>query len=223
MSQPDLYARLGLQRGAPLARIKAAYRKLAMLCHPDQGGDPDEFKEIQEAYDVLSDEAQRLHYDATGQWGKQPDNELAEVFPFLADMFDMALSKAPHPERVDMLRLTMLEIDKIFLHNDEQRRALHVAQGRFRKAKGRAHRKSAGPSIIEMTVDSKLRDIQANLDAMARVEATAAKARKLLEDHSYIFDPGVQSVDPQQYTLQRGELQRLANLMAAGGVYMRRR
>lgn len=63
----SLYDRLGVERGASTADIKKAYRKLALEHHPDKGGDPEQFKHIQKAYEVLSDDQKRGFYDATGQ------------------------------------------------------------------------------------------------------------------------------------------------------------
>lgn len=66
--EKDFYARLGVPKDADAAAIKKAYRKLARTYHPDQNaGDPkaeSTFKEIGEAYAVLSDTEQRQQYDA---------------------------------------------------------------------------------------------------------------------------------------------------------------
>lgn len=59
----DYYSILGVNRKASDSEIKKAYRKLASQHHPDRGGDPDKFKEVQEAYDVLSDLKTRSEYD----------------------------------------------------------------------------------------------------------------------------------------------------------------
>ena len=62
----DLYQRLGLSRGASADEVKKAYRALAREHHPDKGGDPEMFKGIQEAHEVLSDDRRRQMYDMTG-------------------------------------------------------------------------------------------------------------------------------------------------------------
>ena len=66
----DYYKTLGLSKGAGTDEIKKAYRKLALQYHPDRNkGDKDaenKFKEISEAYAVLSDDEKRKQYDAFG-------------------------------------------------------------------------------------------------------------------------------------------------------------
>ena len=71
----DYYEILGLEREADAKAVKSAYRKLAMQYHPDQNqGDPaaeEKFKEISEAYEVLSDNDKRQIYDRYGHDGLQ--------------------------------------------------------------------------------------------------------------------------------------------------------
>jgi len=63
----DHYKILGVNRGASKEEIKRAYRKLAHQYHPDKkGGDEKKFKEINEAYQVLSDVQKRAQYDQFG-------------------------------------------------------------------------------------------------------------------------------------------------------------
>ena len=63
---PDYYKTLGVSRNATSDEIKKAYRKLARTHHPDAGGDEARFKEINEAYEVLSDDKKRKLYDQYG-------------------------------------------------------------------------------------------------------------------------------------------------------------
>lgn len=79
MSEKDLYNVLGVARTATSDELKKAYRKLARQYHPDVNKAPDagaKFTEVQEAYDVLSDEKKRRYYD---QFGVVPGSAAAEA------------------------------------------------------------------------------------------------------------------------------------------------
>lgn len=70
MATQDFYTILGVPKSASADEIKKAYRKLAHQYHPDKtGGDEAKFKEINEAYQTLSDSQKRAHYD---QFGSAP-------------------------------------------------------------------------------------------------------------------------------------------------------
>lgn len=70
---PDYYKTLGVPRTASQDEIKKAFRKLARTHHPDAGGDETKFKEINEAYEVLSDEKKKALYD---QYGTANENQI---------------------------------------------------------------------------------------------------------------------------------------------------
>ena len=64
----DYYNVLGVDKKATKDDIKKAFRKLAHKYHPDKGnGNESKFKEITEAYSVLSDDKKRREYDTYGQ------------------------------------------------------------------------------------------------------------------------------------------------------------
>ena len=77
MAERDFYEVLGVERSASKEEIKKAYRKLAMKYHPDRNpGDAaaeEKFKEIQKAYDILSDEEKKAAYDQFGHAGVDPN------------------------------------------------------------------------------------------------------------------------------------------------------
>jgi molecular chaperone DnaJ len=90
----DYYEVLGVSRGAAADEVKRAYRQLARKYHPDVNKEPDaetRFKEITEAYEVLSDDRKRQLYDQFGHAGPQGGGAGGfEGFPFgdISDLFE---------------------------------------------------------------------------------------------------------------------------------------
>ena len=84
MAQKDYYQVLGLQKGAGADEIKKAFRKLAVKYHPDKNpGDTaaeERFKEINEAYAVLSDPQKKTQYDQFGSTGFHQRYSQEDIF-----------------------------------------------------------------------------------------------------------------------------------------------
>lgn len=80
----DYYEVLGVDKDADAATIKKAYRKLAIKNHPDRNPDDpeaeDRFKEVSEAYAVLSDEEKRRRYDQFGHAGIDQQYSAEDIF-----------------------------------------------------------------------------------------------------------------------------------------------
>ncbi len=84
MPEKEYYKTLGVEKKASEEEIKKAYRKLAMKYHPDRNkGDKkaeDKFKELSEAYAVLSDKEKRKQYDTVGSAGFQQRYSQEDIF-----------------------------------------------------------------------------------------------------------------------------------------------
>ena len=122
----DYYQILGVSRDASPEEIRKAYHKLAHRYHPDKGGDEKKFKEIAEAYQVLSNKEKRTQYDRFGQTfegaGSQPgfdpgvfwSNIRGEDFDFgmnLEDIFEDFLGFTKTGRRRDINRGKDIEIE----------------------------------------------------------------------------------------------------------------
>ncbi|KAF5733347.1 dnaJ 1 mitochondrial-like [Tripterygium wilfordii] len=91
----DYYSVLGVSKNANKTEIKSAYRKLARVYHPDvnkESGAEDKFKEIGNAYEVLSDDQKRSIYDNYGEDGLKGSNmgmgDFGNPFDLFSSIFD---------------------------------------------------------------------------------------------------------------------------------------
>jgi molecular chaperone DnaJ len=115
VSKRDYYEILGVDRNADEATLKKAYRKLAMKYHPDRNPDNKEaeqkFKEINEAYEVLSDKEKRSMYDQFGHAGVNGNGQggfsggfsgfggFEDIFGDIFDMFGGGFSSGKRKNR----------------------------------------------------------------------------------------------------------------------------
>ena len=109
MAKRDFYDLLGVTKTATDAELKSAFRKTAMQCHPDRHpGDKEaeaKFKEVNEAYQVLSDGQKRAAYDRFGHaaFEQGGGGGAGDGFPSsMADIFDDLFG--------DMMGLSLIHI-----------------------------------------------------------------------------------------------------------------
>ncbi len=130
MVQKDYYAILGVPRNATLDEIKRAYRRLALKYHPDRNpGDKEaeeKFKEISEAYNVLSDPEKRALYDAYGHAGLKSSGykgfeDVSDIFKTFSDLFEEFFgfsfeeTGGPSPRKgADLSHEVVLELEDLF-------------------------------------------------------------------------------------------------------------
>lgn len=99
----DYYQILGVTRSATADEIKGAYRRLASQHHPDKGGDKERFQEIQKAYAVLGDPAQRQQYDnPRSQFGSMNFGPAGFDLDQLFAMFGNGQRAATRTPRLDL-------------------------------------------------------------------------------------------------------------------------
>ncbi|OIP75330.1 molecular chaperone DnaJ [bacterium (Candidatus Gribaldobacteria) CG_4_9_14_3_um_filter_36_15] len=84
----DYYNILGISKDASQSEIKKAYYKLAHKYHPDKGGDEKKFKEINEAYQVLSNKEKKNQYDRFGRVFEEADSRGGFDFGFGFNPFE---------------------------------------------------------------------------------------------------------------------------------------
>ncbi|MBA3376101.1 MAG: J domain-containing protein [Actinobacteria bacterium] len=128
-SERDYYEVLGVKRGASEIQLKKAFRVLARELHPDVSTSPDaelRFREVAEAYEVLTDPERRALYDRLGhaglrRGGLEPSfahfGDLSEVFAafFGEDLFGGAASQSGRPARgPDLQAVVEIDLEEAF-------------------------------------------------------------------------------------------------------------
>lgn len=106
--EEDYYELLGVSRSATLEEIKKAFKTKARHLHPDKGGDPEQFKKLNEAYAVLSNEEQKANYDQFGKKGVNMDFPFPDFFQMFGGMRQASKEKKS-ADRVLPLEVTLEE------------------------------------------------------------------------------------------------------------------
>ena len=114
MSKRDYYEVLGVNKTSSQDEIKKAYRKLAKELHPDKGGDENKFKEVSEAYEVLSDDSKKANYDRFGHNENNRGNP-EDMFRGFHEMFNQRFNQAPQVRTGENMSVTVkLTLEEIF-------------------------------------------------------------------------------------------------------------
>lgn len=185
----DLYKILGVARDATQKEISAAYRKLAAKHHPDRGGDPETFKPIAQAYEVLGDEERRKRYDETGEMEPQKREAFNLVARAITQVIGEGLCGGMDLEKVDILgdvvshftRATKTVIEAI-RENKKRAAKLKRVAVRFSVAEGEEN-------LLQRLVLAPIHDIEARIKRDEENLAEIKEALAIVKKYNYRFDP----------------------------------
>ena len=122
----NLYNILNVKIDASQEEIKVSYRKLVRTCHPDVTGnkaDVEKFKEIQEAYEILSSESKRRKYDAINGFFKEKIKKEFENKQTDRNLYEEAILRAKkNSEKAESFSHSINEaLDSLF-HSSKQQK-----------------------------------------------------------------------------------------------------
>lgn len=181
-----LYEVLGIDRRSTPEEIKSAYRRLAMVHHPDRQGDPVQFKLVKEAYEVLSDPERRARYDETGATD-QPLTIRQAAEAMIPTLVTAAVDKSPDLVFTDLVAKIRLEVAGI-LGEDRRAHAEALRQhGRFNVALKRFTRKGGenmAAAALQSQVDAAVKYMEGN----EQHQLLLLEVLEVLEDYSYVVD-----------------------------------
>lgn len=182
----NYYEILGVSKDATEQEIKKAYRTLAKEHHPDTGGEEARFKEIQQAYDVLSDSEKRARYDA-GEEVEQPQNTReTQARMFLYTLFEQCIdkygvSKNPFKVMKESVHENIRNLDREISKQEKRRDKFELAKSKIEK--GEAFVACAG-AIVKSCVTM--------IESLEAEKETGHIMLQMLEDTSFLVDEPVE-------------------------------
>lgn len=191
---PSLYDDLELSPKATAKAIEKAYKRLARIHHPDRNiGDAaaeERFKEVQRAYEVLSDPDRRRRYDLDGTIDDKPktvDHELANAIGILSAKLLEAMTRGD----CKMMNVKALMLESIA--RERNAAAGHVlrlqrCREQFAVLVGRWSRKNEGDPVMDDIVDQHLRNLDDKIHQGQIAAKRFDKAVEILEQHDYRTD-----------------------------------
>lgn len=174
------YEVLGVAKNASKDEIKAAYRKLSRLHHPDRpGGDHAKMTAITTAYRVLSDDAMRERYDRTGLDSLRPDVR-QEAEKMLAAGFAQHIEAGRTDDVLQEMRSGLTSALAISAKNiDAVKRRIAELE---KKAK-RLRRATPGEDLYASIVAGKIQEQRAKIDAEEQFQTVGKACLKLMDEY----------------------------------------
>lgn len=180
----NYYDILGVSKDATAKQIKAAYRSLAQVNHPDKGGDEDLFVQIQKAYDTLSNAEKREHYDRYGV-DKPHDATLTKAREMVAALFqDVLAGGVTNSTRI------LHDMQERLTAEKKKARGNLRNMGKERRKNTTVHRRlsSKGDRLLLDILEARRRDVWRAYRATQEVIRTMEVARGIMEGYDYTAD-----------------------------------
>jgi len=181
----NLYDILGISKETLPLEVIRAYRKLALLTHPDRGGSQEEFESVQLAYDVLGNQERRAHY---GEIGDLADNSMAEIMACLNQCFGRVcltlIQKNMHPHYQDLaehMRCAVVQMRNSLLEESagakDQMNFLQLLAGRFET--------DGAENTLDDMVEGQIEGLRKIIERFAKQHEHCERALEFLKTYRY--------------------------------------
>lgn len=184
----NFYEALGVPRGASSDEVKRAYRKRRAKAHPDKGGDTATFALVQKAFETLSDDEARKHYDRTGAAPDSPPDMRSMALQQLAAMVLQVVEQAPNVDSLDILASVKRSIADGMTRGRQQESATQAQIAKLNRAAKRI--KTKGDNIIKTFLETKARELEAALEGTRRHIELGEMMREICEEYTCTTDKG---------------------------------
>ena len=180
----NLYDILGLSKDASSEEIKAKYKSLAQQHHPDKGGDPDLFKKIKHAYEILSDPINRKKYDTTGYYEYGPSIR-TEALDKLSQLFFNLIPNI----NADIDDLVLIMKNESRREKDNVNNNINTCNGYIEKLNKIINKikkkKDDGENLLKMFAENQLKMRMNELQNFNRQIEVLDIVIEILEDYQY--------------------------------------
>lgn len=184
----NLYETLGIQKGATHAQIKTAYHKKAKQHHPDKGGDVEAFKQIQRAYEVLSDPERRSRYDEFGDDSPCIDNGDRDLWAELMMLMTQVIDQAYDVTALDVVGCVTGALQNLITQGQQtltkNERLVHIRE----QVISRLSRKE-GEDILSAGLQSQIDQLHAHSEEVRAQIARLEQMQALVAEYCYSFTP----------------------------------
>jgi hypothetical protein len=183
----DLYRVLGVSRNADAASIKSAYRQQAKDSHPDHGNDPDAFRQLKDAYDVLSDPGFRAHYDLTGETPADKALREADEARFrqlLGDLLVTTIAQAGAPAFTDIVEEARRSVRLQLQAVKAELATLRQLAERIAEVLRRLH-EPKGETVLHTVLTERLGGIEGKIATCGEIGTQLGRLLKGLEGYGY--------------------------------------
>lgn len=210
----NYYEVLGVMRNATPECIKRAYRKLCRKHHPDKFHQADEetrakheeiFKQIAEAYAVLSDPEKREYYDTHGT--SEDDMALSAVEKNVLMLWKGLLEKIPASEarRTDVLKMVKIALEEDIREEIRKRSDIEAEIAVFKQDLPRYVKLNGGRNLFAQVMTESIKAMEVKLEASKSAEQLARDGVAFLADYQYQFeqeDDFMRAVNSQWATIK---------------------
>ena len=192
----DLYRVLGIRPNSSRDTITRAYRKKAMKYHPDRNpGDEsavENYRRVQEAYEVLSDPARRKLYDETGSTESRPRGEgeveaMSVLFPILMDVIQGAANGFKGVAGSNLVERMQTKLSDIKSSIDQNVVRMQVVVKNLNKTLGR-FTVSEGENLIEASIRQQIANVESEIEKHKAEWGKFDRTSKYLAKYGYKTD-----------------------------------
>lgn len=188
-----LYTTLDVSKDAPPDAVRKAYRKAARRAHPDHGGSPEAFQQLVLARDVLTDEARRAKYDATGTIDPgEADRAEANAMNLVAEAVNHVWTVCEQ-RRLDISAVDVVKDARTYLQGKvgeceaNHGKAVDGAR-KIREFATRFKAKKDQPNRIRLMLEGRAAEIERNAETIVPMIAAGKRALEIMKDHSYDWE-----------------------------------